>query len=181
MISLLLSILSLLSPISSPTTAGEDITNDSTAVNEAEKLREEFRLQMEKKNRVGTKAADFKFETREGEDTSLHAISSERDIILIFYNPDCDNCHAAIDSISALNKDGRFQVVAIDSEEDRDEWNQTASGLPDGWTVGFATDPIQEDETYYIFNMPTIYLLDKDKTVLLKDTTVEKIFTTAGK
>ena len=43
-------------------------------------------------------------------------------------------------------------------------------------TVGFATDPIQEDETYYILSMPTIYLLDKNKTVLLKDTTLDKVY-----
>ena len=177
MFSIILSVLSSLSPISTPNCVEPDSLSSQTSADiiEAESLREKFRQMMELKNGVGSMASDFHFITREGNESSLHSITPDKDILLIFYDPDCDDCHAAIDSISNANLMEKYEILAIDSEEDRQRWEQTASSLPEGWTVGFATDPIQEDETYYILSMPTIYLLDKNKTVLLKDTTLDKV------
>lgn len=171
----LLSILPAL-PVSTVETTDSVPASIDVSMDEAERLREKYRLQMERKNSVGSTAADFHFVTRSGEQTSLHELRTEGNLLLIFYDPDCDDCHEAMKSLAGFNASGKFHVVAIDSEEDRERWEQTASSLPEDWTVGFATDPIQDDETYYIMTMPTIYLLDKDKTVLLKDTTLEKAF-----
>lgn len=179
MFSLIFSALAYISPImAQPSVEPDSISIPSNnPVDEAEILRASYLRMMEQKNSVGTQAADFRFVTRYGKEESLHNIISEKDMLLIFYDPDCDDCHAAIDSISKGNLVDKFDIVAIDSEEDRDRWEETAPTLPENWTVGFATDPIQEEETYYIMTMPTIYLLDKNKTVLLKDTTIEKILT----
>lgn len=177
MFTLIFSALAYISPImAQPSVEPDSISvSSNNPIDEAEMLRSQYRQMMKQKNRVGTKAADFRFVTRDGKEKSLHNIISERDMVVVFYDPDCDDCHAAIDSISKGNLAERFDIVAIDSEEDRDRWEETAHTLPQNWTVGFATDPIQEEETYYIMTMPTIYLLDKNKTVLLKDTTIEDI------
>ncbi|MDE6007744.1 MAG: thioredoxin family protein [Muribaculaceae bacterium] len=177
MFSLIVSILASLSSVSTSTIVEPDslyVVNSAT-IDEAEKLREQYRKMMEEKNSVGNQASDFRFITREGEDTSLLRLPTDKNILLIFYDPDCDDCHAAIDSILNSGLGEKLHIVAIDSEEDRNRWEETAGSLPEDWTVGFATDPIQEDETYYILTMPSIYLLDKNKTVLLKDTTLDKV------
>ena len=70
---------------------------------------------------------------------------------------------------------GKTKIVAIDSEEDRELWDNTKDTLPDSWTVGFAIDPVQDDEIYVFEEMPTIFLLDKDKKIILKDATIQEI------
>ncbi|MDE6755362.1 MAG: thioredoxin family protein [Muribaculaceae bacterium] len=148
---------------------------DSVSINEAERLREQYRNMMEQKNKVGSKAANFSFITREGSKTSLYDLSTDGNILLLFYDPDCEDCHATIHQLSDLSSERNFSIVAIDSEDDRPRWEQTAMQLPEGWTVGFATDPVQEDEIYYLLSMPTMYLLDKNKKVLLKETSLEEV------
>ena len=60
-------------------------------------------------------------------------------------------------------------ILAIDAEDDRRQWERTCASLPAGWTVGYALDPILDNETYVLPAMPVIYLLDSGATVLAKD------------
>ncbi len=137
---------------------------------EADKMRSEFRLEMAAKNRPGTKAADFKFIDRDSHRQSLHSLTSDKPILLIFYDPDCDHCVETIALLKDRNISSQATVAAIYAEDDRERWESTAPSLPADWTVGFALDPIQDDETYIFITSPTLYLLDKDKKVILKDT-----------
>ena len=65
--------------------------------------------------------------------------------------------------------------MAIDPQEDKDLWYETSNDLPQNWIVGFALDPIQDDETYIFEEMPTLYVLDASKNVLLKNATLLEI------
>ena len=149
----------------------------SDILGEADKMRAEYRLEIAAKNRPGTPAADFKFESRDGKTKSLHSLQTDKPILLLFYDPDCDHCMETIADLKKRGISGMADVVAIYAEEDRERWEETAEALPQEWTVGYALDPIQDDETYVFLSSPTVYLLDRDKKVLLKDTniaTVEK-------
>lgn len=73
------------------------------------------------------------------------------------------------------------QVIAIDAEEDQDLWDSTKHSLPEKWIVGFSTDPIQDDETYVLQMTPTIFLLDGNHKILLKDATVEQLLDSIAK
>ncbi len=149
----------------------------SDILGEADKMRAEYRLEIAAKNRPGTPAADFKFESRDGKTESLHTLQTDKPILLLFYDPDCDHCMQTIADLKKRGISGMADVVAIYAEEDRQRWEETAEALPQEWTVGYALDPIQDDETYVFLSSPTVYLLDRDKKVLLKDTniaTVEK-------
>lgn len=149
----------------------------SDILGEADKMRAEYRLEIAAKNRPGTTASDFKFESRDGKTESLHSLQTDKPILLLFYDPDCDHCMETIADLKKRGISGMADVVAIYAEEDRERWEETAEALPQEWTVGYALDPIQDDETYVFLSSPTVYLLDRDKKVLLKDTniaTVEK-------
>lgn len=146
----------------------------SDALGEAGRERAKYRLEAAMKNRPGFKASDFKFETREGEISSLSEIPDAQKTLLIFYDPDCNHCSETIEEIKGLSLDS-FKVVAIDPQEDKDLWYETSNVLPQNWIVGFALDPIQDDETYIFEEMPTLYVLDASKNVLLKNATLLEI------
>ena len=144
-------------------------------LNEAQRARYEFLIDATMKNRPGTKAAEINFITRQGENTSLYSLDSPQDILLLFYDPDCDECRATIqllasdDALEEMIQKGALNVLAIYTGDDRALWEETAGMLPESWIVGYDEGEIDETESYIFPGMPTLYLLMPDKTVLLKE------------
>ena len=68
------------------------------------------------------------------------------------------------------------QIIAIDAENDRDAWTRTKDTLPAEWTVGFATTPILDNELYSLPGSPTLYILDSEGTVIMKDPAPDQAF-----
>ena len=50
--------------------------------------------------RVGTTAANFSFETRDGQRLRLSEAAQGRPMLLLFYDPDCDHCMQTIAELS---------------------------------------------------------------------------------
>ncbi len=148
---------------------------DSPLVDEGEKIRAGYRLSIAAKNRPGSPASDFSFETRDGKVKTLYHLNDNLPVLLLFYDPDCYHCLQTIDALKESDITSVADVVAIYAEEDREIWEDSNLLLPENWTEGFALDPIQEDETYVFLTSPVIYLLTPDKTVLLKDTTLSAV------
>lgn len=146
----------------------------SEALGEAGKLRAQFRLEAALKNRPNTPASDFSFTNRDGSTQKLSEVKTSDNILLLFYDPDCNHCIDIIDEIKSLNLNSTT-IIAIDSEEDKELWDKTKDSLPANWIVGFANDPIQEDELYIFEEMPTLFLLTSDKIIRLKDATIKEI------
>lgn len=148
---------------------------DSDILNEADRLRATYRIEIAAKNRPGTTASDFNFETRNGEHCNILNLKTSKPILLFFYDPDCDHCMQTIAQLKQTDIPNKAEVVAIYAEDDRERWEETNSQLPEDWIVGYALDPIQDDETYIFLTSPTLYLLTPQKTILLKDTTLPAI------
>lgn len=107
------------------------------------KERVAFKIKSKGKNLPGDTAIDFAFNGKDGKQHWLHDYKTEK-VILYFYDPDCDNCHR----VSAwLDK-------------------QT---IPAGYTFLQVYADEKLTELYSLEAMPSIYLLDTDNTVLLKD------------
>jgi hypothetical protein len=67
-------------------------------------------------------------------------------------------------------------ILTLYPDQDLDEWLSHLSDLPTGWVHGYDKDlKITNQRLYDIKAIPTIYLLDKDKRVLLKDTSIEAV------
>ena len=61
-------------------------------------------------------------------------------------------------------------------DEELDEWKKHLSEFPNEWINGYDKKfTIKEEQVYDLKAIPTLYLLDKDKTVLLKDATAPAI------
>lgn len=148
---------------------------DADILNEADRLRATYRIEIAAKNRPGTTASDFNFLTRSGKRCNLLGFNASKPILLFFYDPDCDHCMQTIADLKQTDIPDKVEVVAIYAEDDRERWDETNSLLPEHWTVGYALDPIQDDETYIFLTSPTLYLLTPQKTILLKDTTLPAI------
>jgi len=132
-------------------------------------------------NRIGTPAADFVFVDTAGKRRSLYGIKAER-ILLIFGNPDCHACKEIQETftqypeLTARIEAGSLKVVDIYIDEDIELWRARKAAYPASWINGY--DPsysIRTDLIYNVRAVPSLYLLDAKKTVLLKDATPEKV------
>ena len=143
----------------------------------------EWDARMCRLNRVGTPAADFSFTDTRGRVRTLYGVKAEY-TVLIFGNPGCNACQeimhamASTPEISALIDEGRLQVVDIYIDQEIDDWKAHIPEYPAAWINGYDHNyTIRTDLLYNVRGIPSIYLLDRDKTVLMKDAVQEKVLT----
>jgi len=157
----------------------EALTQQSS-VEEGERIIAKDKLATARKNSPGDVATDFAYIDREGRQRTLRATSGRR-LLLIFYDPECGHCSEVLEQVSesAVLKDcianKRLTVLAVYTEGNRGLWEATKASMPQEWAVGFDTDSIVDRELYSVPAMPVMYLLDSDKTVLLKDAFLPEI------
>lgn len=162
-------------------------------LDETEKSRPRFLLAAALKNRPGTTAADFTYHTPEGNLQTLHATPSAPRLLLMFYNPDCTHCRQTIALLhddrlfKQMLHDGLLTVLAINTENTpetapRPEAAPRAGNrLPTDWMAGTASHTLTDNELYILPSMPTLYLLDKEKHVLLKEALPEQVLSHLAK
>ena len=128
-------------------------------------------------NDRGTAATDFIYSTRAGARGRLYDISSPYTLIL-FSDPDCAHCREAMPRLvaSAALKDSRLQVLLVFPDADTTLWRQTKRELPPNWIDAYSPDgEVMHRPLYHLPILPSLYLLDADKRVLVKDGTLEEI------
>jgi hypothetical protein len=147
-------------------------------------LRGKYAFQVERtsKNKVGTVAADFRFSDKTGKIRTLHGIKAPM-TLLFFSNPGCDACMNIINvlkgepRIAQLIEDGRLAVLNIYIDEDIAAWRSYMPIYPDQWYNGFDPDlVIRTDDLYDVRAIPSLYLLDENKTVIMKDAPENRLF-----
>ena len=140
-----------------------------------------FQQKMMLKNRVGTKATNFAYTLANGNKKMMHNLQSKY-LILFFTNPGCPACASTTDQIVnssileeifALNNINNkvLTVLSIYPDANVDEWRKALSSMPQQHWVNSYDDGevIFGNLLYDIKAIPTLYLLDKDKKVILKD------------
>ena len=133
-------------------------------------------------NKVGSKAADFRFADRRGKMRTLYGVKAPY-TLLFFSNPGCEACMSIINvlkddpQISGMISSGRLKVLNIYIDEDLDAWRSYMPIYPEEWHNGFDPDFVIRNETLYnVRAIPSLYLLDSEKTVLLKDAPENRMF-----
>ncbi|MCD7970157.1 MAG: DUF5106 domain-containing protein [Alistipes sp.] len=148
----------------------------SDKVDELDKLRPQARLNAAYKNRMGTTANDLVLTEANGRRLRLHDIKADF-ILLYFNNPDCIHCEEVTTNIKASNdmliplqRQGVLKILAIYPDEDLDAWHRHYEDMPSEWIRTYDKElSIRREQTYDLRAIPSLYLLDRDKTVLLKD------------
>ena len=136
-------------------------------------------------NRLGTVAADFPFTLPNGRTTTLHGTIESRhpqQTLLFFSNPGCPNCKeitealAADPAISARIVSGDLLVVNVYPDEDLQDWLDYLPNYPDIWICGHDAEQILHSDTrYWVRAIPSLYLLDQQKQVVLKDAPLDQV------
>lgn len=132
-------------------------------------------------NRIGTPAADFPFTDTKGRIRTLYGIQAEY-VLLIFANPGCKACQditaamKASQEISDLISSGRLKVVDVYIDQEVEDWKAHIAEYPASWINGYDHNySIRTDLVYNVRAIPSIYLLDASKNVLMKDAPQEKV------
>lgn len=141
-----------------------------------------FKLELIRSNNVGDKATDLVYYLSDGTRHTLAAtpVKSNR-LLLMFYDPECESCHevllqmAADTALAEAVRTGKLSVLAVYTEGNEEAWRKALPDLPEGWMVGTDREAVKTGALYDLKAMPSLYLLDGSKTVLLKDAAYEKI------
>ena len=79
--------------------------------------------------------------------------------------------------ISSLVQQKRLAVVNVYIDEDIQAWRSYMPIYPEEWYNGFDPDFVLKENTLYnIRAIPSLYLLDSDKRVIMKDAPEERLF-----
>ncbi len=140
---------------------------------ESERVQMQYQLDLAYRNRVGTKAIDFKFVLEDGSMKSLYGVNSAY-TILLFFDPDCPTCKSVMEEMSASptlsQMSSSLRVITMYAGVDYERWMQEVKHLNKKWINGCDKEmKLSEGPLYDLRPTPAIYLLDKNKVVLLKD------------
>lgn len=153
----------------------------SPLLSDVEKIRPQARRELAQKNRKGTKALDFAYTLSSGAQGTLHTLKAPYTLLFI-NNPGCHACSEAIEELKkapAINRlltQKELKLLSFYPDEELDEWKRHSAEFPSEWMNSYdAKQTVKEQGLYDLKAIPTLYLLDKNKTVLLKDATVAEV------
>lgn len=141
--------------------------NTLPSTTEAEREQNRFLITGLNKNKVGDVATDFEYTDAQGKMQRLSEAHTPY-IIVYFYDPDCETCQevekqmaqepllkesaSAYENQNRPSDSNKITLIKVNAMERKELWKD-----------------------YYFRSFPTLYLLDKDKKVVLKDVELAKI------
>ncbi len=123
---------------------------------------------------MGNTAPEFTITGREGESISLHEIDAEY-LILYFWDSECAFCREAMPLVREASERLAGQgvrVFAVNTENDRLRWQRALEEYPSAWIHANDTEIL---DTYNIYAIPKIFILDSEKRIIAKDIGAENI------
>ena len=158
-----------------------DAMLESTVLDDTEKILPKGRRDLAEQNRPGRQAEDFTYTLVSGKSGTLYGVKANYTLLFI-NNPGCHACEEGIKELKqapAINKEfeaGNLKILSVYPDEDKEEWERHLSDFPKEWINGYDKKlMIKEKNLYDLKAIPTLYLLDKNKKVLLKDAVVGQI------
>lgn len=144
---------------------------------EYERIGPAYDLAMASQNRLGQRANDFRYTLASGATGTLYGVKAEYTLLFI-NNPGCGMCKQLREQISGspmlseMIERGRLKILALYPDEDLTEWRNYRDHIPASWINAYdAGCLVRENGTYDLTAIPSLYLLDSDKRVLVKDST----------
>lgn len=144
---------------------------------EYERLGPEYELRLARQNRLGHRANDIRYTLASGSSQQLYDLKADY-VLLFINNPGCPMCRDIREAIvaspllDALIGSGRLKVLALYPDEDLGEWEAYRGHIPARWINAYDRGcRVRQTESYDLSAIPALYLLDRDKSVLVKDST----------
>ena len=158
-----------------------DAMLESDVLDETEKILPNERRKLAERNRPGRLAEDFTYTLSSGKNGTLHDLKAQYTLLFI-NNPGCHACEESLTELKqapAINREleaGRLKILAIYPDEELQEWKRHLSDFPKEWINGYDKGlVIKEKNLYDLKAIPTLYLLDQKKIVILKDAPIREI------
>lgn len=145
----------------------------SSVASSSLKSNSEYILKMMKKNRPGLRAIDFTYILKDESKSRMYDIKSNY-LIIFFNNPGCNECKRMIEllrSVFPVNNDN-LKILSVYSDSDIKLWENEV--YPDGWINARCSSDVSDNE-YCLQAIPTLYLLDSEKRVILKDAQLDEV------
>lgn len=149
----------------------------SPLMDEYDRIIFEHDLSIARKNRWGETATDFVYTMADGRKGRLSDIKA-RYTLIMFNNPDCNMCANIIheiDSSPLLNTlidAGQLCILSLYPDADLEAWHKKLATMPTAWIVAYDDGmQITQNELYDLRAIPSLYLLDNAKRVIIKDGT----------
>lgn len=149
----------------------------SPLLDEYERIAPAYDLEIARKNRIGRVATDFVYTLEDDTQGNLHNIKANY-TILMFSNPECPLCGeimrqiASSQLLTALIEHGVLKVLTLYPDEDIAHWRKYIDNIPSEWIRAYDKGGVLTKERLYNLSaIPALYLLDRDKRVLIKDGT----------
>ncbi|MCK9281470.1 MAG: redoxin domain-containing protein [Melioribacteraceae bacterium] len=137
------------------------------------------RIEQAKNFKIGSIVPNIVLQNIEGKVIDLSKIKSEK-VLLVFYTTWCPHCKELLPKLNELYKNQameKYEIIAISLDEKKEDWVKfveinspsliNASDLK-GWDGETVND-------YFIYATPTMLLIDKDKRIISKPTTIEGV------
>jgi hypothetical protein len=154
---------------------------ETDVLDEVEKSRPQYRLKLAQKNRLGTKALNFTYTMPSGKQGTLYGLPAEYTLVYI-NNPGCHACGEITEGMKRSEvvqyalSGKRMTILCIYPDEDLGEWKKHQGDFPPSWINGYDKGAvIREKDLYDLKAIPSLYLLDRNKIVLLKDATLPQV------
>ena len=149
----------------------------SPLLDKYERIAPAYDLEIALKNRIGRVATDFVYTLEDDTQGNLHDIKANY-TILMFSNPECPLCGeimrqiASSQLLTALIEHGVLKVLTLYPDEDIAHWRKYIGNIPSEWIRAYDKGGVLTKERLYNLSaIPALYLLDRDKRVLIKDGT----------
>lgn len=147
----------------------------SNSLDQPRKARPNALLPILQKNRPGMQATDIHYTMVSGAKNSLSNLKSDY-ILVIFYDFDCEDCNVlkglveASPIIKEMQNQKKLAVLAIYPGANMEGWRKSSVQVPASWINGYDHDEeIGQKGTYELRSIPTLYLLDKNYMVIMKE------------
>lgn len=138
--------------------------------------RAKARIEEIERNRPGSVAPAFELENIKGGKIFFEPGSESRVTVLMFYEPDCEHCESVVEALrndagfSRAVGNGEIRMIAAYLGDDYKLWREHAAKLPQTWETGIdRKGRIDDGELYVVRATPSIYLIDANGKIVLKD------------
>ena len=147
----------------------------SKSLDEPRKVYPKTILPLLNKNRPGMQATNINFTRVSGAKDALTNIKSDY-ILLIFYDFDCEDCNVLkkligdSELIKEMQKQRKLAILGIYPGANMEGWKRSSPQIPSSWINGYDhNEEIASEGTYMLRSIPTLYLLNRDYMVIMKE------------
>lgn len=124
---------------------------------------------------------DLLYERTDGRSLTIDSLPDSRMTLLLFYDPECSDCQQELfvmrhsSQLRQAIAEARLQVLAVCTEPNDSLWRHTVSEMPSTWVPVMLRSDNWFDSPYDLSSLPAMYLLGRNREILLKETDLYQV------